>query len=145
MRCTTRARSSSPCLAPAPAVTRSRRLRCSNRVPTSIESLFPAMSRAGGGHAIEWRRIRAEPNGGAPLHGLHLNRYQPRIGIGKSALPVPPCRDRRDEGVDEAVRGSETPRCVHTAGGGLCIGRKLGPRMGERIEFAVFGFEEGRV
>ena len=44
--------------------------------------------RDGGGHAIERRRVRVEPNSGAPLHGLHLNRCQTRIGTGKSALPA---------------------------------------------------------
>ena len=146
MRCTTRARSSSPCLAPAPAVTRSRRLRLVEQGANLAGEPFSGDAVGdGGGHAIERRRIRAETNGGASLHGLHLNRCQSRIGIGKPALPAAPRRDRRDEGVDEAVHGSETPRCVHTERGRLGITRKLGPHMGEQIEFGVFGFEKGRV
>jgi hypothetical protein len=58
---------------------------------------------------------------------------------------LPPRRDRRCEGLEEAVHGSQAPRRVHAAGGGLGIARKLGPRVGERIEFGVVGFEERRI
>jgi hypothetical protein len=85
------------------------------------------------------------PTAARQLHGLHLDRRQPRIGIGKPALPTAPRRDRRYQGLEEAVHGSEAPRRVHTGGGGLGIARKRGPRLGERIEFVVFGFEERRI
>ena len=65
--------------------------------------------------------------------------------MGKRALPAAPRRDRRCEGLDEAVHGSEAPRRVHAAEGGLGTARKLGPRAGERIEFVVFDFEERRI
>ena len=97
------------------------------------------------GHAIERRRVSADSNGGAPLHGLHLDRRQPRIGIGKRALPAAPRRDRRYEGLDEAVHRSEAPRRVHAAERRLGIARSLAHAWASEFEFVVFGFEERRI
>ncbi len=64
-----------------------------------------------------------------------------RLEIPFDTLEAAPRRDRRCKGLDEAVHGSEAPRRARAAGGRLGIARKLGPRVGERIELVVSWFE----